>query len=413
MLGQLKQRNKKYFLWKIGSALALSLALIFFIIKWVGNPSEENSKASKKLNEPVIAVTAAVSIQGDFPVYLNGLGTVTALRTVTVKSRVDGELIHVAFKEGSLVNAGDLLAEIDPRAFQVQLMQAEGQLQRDQALLKNAQMDLVRYKTLLEQDSIAAQQTHTQQSVVEQHQGTVEIDRGLVANAKLQLSYARITAPITGRLGLRLVDQGNIINTSDASGLAVITQISPISAVFTLPEDNLPAVMKRFKSGEVLSIEAYDRGGNIKLAEGQLLAVDNQIDTSTGTVKLKGQFTNEDNTLFSNQFVNIKMKMETLHAVTIIPTSAIQRGIIGPFVYVVKDDQTVKVQALSLGPTDGEKVAILKGLQANELVVTDGADKLRDNVKVKLINREQTPSGEETLALPDKQLNQNSSNERK
>jgi multidrug efflux system membrane fusion protein len=413
MLGQLKERNKKYFLLKIGSALALLLALIFFIIKWVGNPSEENSKASKKLNEPVIAVTAAVSIQGDFPVYLNGLGTVTALRTVTVKSRVDGELIHVAFKEGSLVNAGDLLAEIDPRAFQVQLMQAEGQLQRDQALLKNAQMDLVRYKTLLEQDSIAAQQTHTQQSVVEQHQGTVEIDRGLVANAKLQLSYARIAAPITGRLGLRLVDQGNIINTSDASGLAVITQISPISAVFTLPEDNLPAVMKRFKSGEVLSIEAYDRGGNIKLAEGQLLAVDNQIDTSTGTVKLKGQFTNEDNTLFSNQFVNIKMKMETLHAVTIIPTSAIQRGVIGPFVYVVKDDQTVKVQTLSLGPTDGEKVAILKGLQANELIVTDGADKLRDNVKVKLINREQTPSGEETLALPDKQLNQNSSNERK
>ena len=413
MLGQLKQRNKKYFLWKIGSALALSLALIFFIIKWVGNPSEENSKASKKLNEPVIAVTAAVSIQGDFPVYLNGLGTVTALRTVTLKSRVDGELIHVAFKEGALVNAGDLLAEIDPRAFQVQLMQAEGQIQRDQSLLKNAQIDLVRYKTLLEQDSIAAQQTVTQESVVQQHQGTVEIDRGLVANAKLQLSYARITAPITGRLGLRLVDQGNIINTSDASGLAVITQISPISAVFTLPEDNLPAVMKRFKSGEVLSIEAYDRGGNIKLAEGQLLAVDNQIDTSTGTVKLKGQFTNEDNTLFSNQFVNIKMKMETLHAVTIIPTSAIQRGIIGPFVYVVKDDQTVKVQTLSLGPTDGEKVAILKGLQANELVVTDGADKLRDNVKVKLINREQTPSGEETLALPDKQLNQNSSNERK
>ena len=341
MLGQLKERNKKYFLWKIGSALALLLALIFFIIKWVGNPSEENSKVSKKLNEPVIAVTAVASIQGDFPVYLNGLGTVTALRTVTVKSRVDGELIHVAFKEGTLVNAGDLLAEIDPRAFQVQLMQAEGQLQRDQALLKNAQMDLVRYKTLLEQDSIAAQQTHTQQSVVEQHQGTVEIDRGLVANAKLQLSYARITAPITGRLGLRLIDQGNIINTSDASGLAVITQISPISAVFTLPEDNLPAVMKRFKSGEVLSIEAYDRGGNIKLAEGQLLAVDNQIDTSTGTVKLKGQFTNEDNTLFSNQFVNIKMKMETLHAATIIPTSAIQRGILGPFVYVVKDDQTV------------------------------------------------------------------------
>ncbi|MFZ9610482.1 MAG: MdtA/MuxA family multidrug efflux RND transporter periplasmic adaptor subunit [Methylococcales bacterium] len=412
MLGQLKKRIKKYFSWKIGSALALLLILAFFVIKWVSEPTEGDSKDSKKSTEPQIAVVAEAATQGDFPVYLNALGTITALRTVTVKSRVDGELIHVAFKEGSLVTAGDLLAEIDPRAFQVQLMQAEGQLRRDQALLKNAQLDLVRYKTLLEQDSIAAQQTHTQQAVVEQHQGTVEIDRGLVADAKLQLSYAKITAPITGRLGLRLVDQGNMVKASDTNGLAVITQISPIAAIFTLPEDNLPAVMQRFKSGETLSVEAYDRGGNNKIAKGQLLAVDNQIDTTTGTVKLKAQFTNEDNVLFSNQFVNIKIKMDTLNSVTIIPTSAIQRGTIGSFVYVVKDDHTVKLQTVSLGPIEGEKIAVIKGLNANELVVVDGADKLRDKVKVKLITHGSTSSGG-IPTLPDKPLNNNSSNKKK
>jgi multidrug efflux system membrane fusion protein len=294
-----------------------------------------------------------------------------------------------------MVQEGDLLAEIDPRAFQVQLMQAEGQLLRDEALLKNAQTDLVRYKTLLEQDSIAAQETVTQESLVKQYKGTVAIDRGLVADAKLQLSYTQITAPITGRLGLRLVDQGNMVKASDTTGLAVITQIQPIAVVFTLPEDDLQAVMKQFRTGESLTIEAYDRRGNVKLAQGHLLAVDNQIDTSTGTVKLKGQFANEDGALFSNQFVNIKMKMETLDSITIIPTAAIQRGTMGTFVYVVKEDQTVSVRPLTLGPTEGEKVAVLEGLQPNEWVVVDGADKLREGIKVKLINRESVPLSEE------------------
>jgi multidrug efflux system membrane fusion protein len=271
-------------------------------------------------------------------------------------------------------------------------MQTEGQLRRDEALLKNSEIDLVRYKTLLAQDSIAAQQTVTQESLINQNKGTLEIDRGLVANAKLQLIYTRITAPISGRLGLRLVDQGNIVHAADANGLVVITQIQPIAVVFTLPEDRLQDVMKKFHTGDSITLDAYDRRGQIKLAQGQLSAVDNQIDTTTGTVKLKGQFANEDGALFSNQFVNIKMAMDTLRSVTIMPTSAIQRGTMGAFAYVVQADKTVSVRPLTLGPVDGEKVAVLTGLQPDEQVVVDGADKLRDGMKVKLITRDATPA---------------------
>ncbi len=399
-----EQQTKGKFRWQLSIAIIVLIAAAIYLIKSMNPQSKEDDKKSAKFDEPVIAVAAVAATQGDFPVYLTGLGTVTALRTVTVRSRVDGELIRVAFKEGQMVHEGDLLAEIDPRAFQVQLMQAEGQLLRDQALLKNAEIDLVRYRTLLDQDSIAAQQTVTQESLVKQNQGTVDIDRGLVANAKLQLSYARITAPITGRLGLRQVDQGNIVHAADATGLAVITQIQPIAAVFTLPEDNLPSVMKQFRSGEGLTVEAYDRRGKIKLADGLLLAVDNQIDPSTGTVKLKAQFANEDSALFSNQFVNIRMKMETLRAVTIIPTAAIQKGTLGTFVYVLKDDRTVTVRPLTLGPTEGEKVAVLSGLQPKEQVIVDGADKLRENIKVKLIARQSEASANDATPVPDKKL---------
>lgn len=402
----LGEQTKGKFRWKLGIAILLLIAAAIYLIKFINTQPKEDDKKSAKFDEPIIAVAAVAATQGDFPVYLTGLGTVTALRTVTVRSRVDGELIRIVFKEGQMVQEGDLLAEIDPRAFQVQLMQAEGQLLRDEALLKNAEIDLERYKTLLDQDSIAAQQAVTQESLVEQNKGSVEIDRGLVANAKLQLSYARITAPITGRVGLRLVDQGNIVHAADTTGLAVITQIQPISAVFTLPEDNLASVMKQFRSGESLPIEAYDRRGKIKLADGRLLAVDNQIDTSTGTVKLKAQFANEDGALFSNQFVNIRMKMETLHAVTIIPTAAVQKGIVGTFVYVLKEDQTVTVRPLTLGPTEGEKVAVLTGLQPKEQVIVDGADKLRENMKVKLIARQSEPAPEQSAPLPDKKSRQ-------
>jgi membrane fusion protein, multidrug efflux system len=398
-IGDNKEETKGRLRWQIGLAIILLIAAVAYLIKLTSTQAEEKDfKKSEKFTDTIIAVAAVAATQGDFPVYLTGLGTVTALRTVTVRSRVDGELIRVAFKEGQMVHEGDLLAEIDPRAFQVQLMQAEGQLLRDVALLKNAQTDLVRYKTLLEQDSIAAQQTVTQEWLVKQYKGTVEMDRGLVANAKLQISYARITSPITGRIGIRLVDQGNIVHAADTGGLALITQIQPIAVVFTLPEDNVPAVMKQYRSGNNVAIEAYDRSGKIQLAQGQLSAVDNQIDTTTGTVRLKGQFANEDMALFSNQFVNIKMHMDTLHSVTIMPTAAIQRGIIGTFVYVVKNDQTVSVRTVTLGPTESEKVAVLKGLQPNELVVLDGVDKLRENAKVKLITREPTLSSDGTFS---------------
>ena len=301
-----------------------------------------------------------------------------------------------------MVTEGDLLAQIDPRAFQAQLTQSEGQLLRDEALLQNAKVDLVRYKTLLDQDSIAAQQAVTQEWLVKQYQGTVEMDRGLVANAKLQVSYARITSPITGRIGIRLVDQGNIVHAADTGGLAVITQIQPIAVIFTLPEDTVPTVMKQFNSGRNIAIEAYDRSGNNKLADGQLWAMDNQIDTTTGTVKLKGQFANEDMALFANQFVNIKMHMDTLYGITIMPTAAIQRGVAGTFVYVVNDNLTVNVRPVKLGPTENDKVAVLNGVQPNERVVVDGADKLRDNMKVKLPTRDVETGAGEIPASPGK-----------
>ena len=404
ILGETKKTTKPLFRWQIVTVIFLLIAISAYSYHSFNASTNNVDKKSGKANDPTIAVVTEVDKQEDFPIYLSGLGTITALRTVTVKSRVDGELIHVAFQEGSMIKAGDLLAEIDPRGFETQLMQAEGQLKRDEALLKNAEIDLIRYQTLLEQDSIAAQQSATQESVVKQHKGTVDIDRAIVANAKLQLSYTKITAPISGRLGLRLIDQGNIVHTSDTIGLAVITEIQPIAVVFTLPEDELPAVMKKFKSSQGLTIEAYDRQGTTQLAEGKLLAVDNQIDTTTGTVKLKGQFGNEDNALFSNQFVNIRLSMDTLRAATIIPVAAIQRGIAGTFVYVVNNGQTVNVRPVTLGPTEDEKVPVLKGLNPNEQVVVDGTDKLREGVKVKIITRESSTSPKEIKPIQD--LNQ-------
>jgi multidrug efflux system membrane fusion protein len=344
---------------------------------------------------PAVAVETVG--QADFPVYLNGLGTVTALRTVTVRPRVDGELIKVSFTEGQMVKEGDLLAEIDPRPFQVQLQQAEGQLMRDEALLKNARLDHERYLTLLEQDSISAQQTVTQEAQVKQYLGVVEMDKAQVNNAKLQLSYAKVTAPIPGRVGLRQIDQGNIIHANDTNGLVVITQLQPISVVFTLPEDKVQEVMQRWRANEPVKVEAYDRAGKIKLAEGKLLAFDNQIDPTTGTLKLKAQFDNHEHTLFANQFVNIRMHLETLHDATLVSSAAIQHDTQGAFVYVVDAQLNVQVRRVTLGPTEADKAVVLSDLAANETVVVEGIDRLRDGGRVDIARKD----GQAVAASPD------------
>ena len=337
----------------------------------------------------VLPVAVAPARTADFTVWLNALGNVTARSTVTVRPRVDGQLARVLFREGQLVKAGDLLAEIDPRPFEVQVTQANGQLARDQAQLANARVDLARYQTLLKQDSIAQQQVDTQAALVRQLEGTIEADRGAVDNAKLQLSYTRITAPAGGRTGLRQVDAGNMVRQTDANGIVVITQVQPISVIYAIPEDRLAAVQRRMQSGDVPLVDAYDRDGRIKLASGKLVTLDNQIDPTTGTIKLKAEFANENSALFPNQFVNVRMQLETLHGVTVVPTSAVQRGTPGTFVYRVNDDDTVSIRVVKLGPAEGETTVIESGLAPGERVVTDGADKLRDGAKIEPVTPEQ------------------------
>ena len=323
---------------------------------------------------PVVATAAT---QGDVDVIVNGLGTVTPLRTVAVKTRVDGELVRVLFEEGQLVKEGQLLAEIDPRPFQVQLTQAQGQLARDRALLENAKLDLERYNTLFQQDSIAKQQVDTQVSLVRQYEGAIRTDVGQVENARLQLAYARITAPVSGRVGLRQVDAGNIVHAGDTNGIVVITQLEPISVLYTVPQDLLPQLMKRLQSGDQIGVEAWDREQKAKLAAGTLASADNQVDPQTGTVKLRARFANSDRALFPQQFVNVRMKLDTLHDAIVVPPAAVQRGAQGMFVYVVQPDKTVALRPVKLGPADGQRQSITEGLQPGDMVVTDGTDRLR------------------------------------
>ena len=373
--------------------VAIAAAALWFLLRTPAEAPAGRPRAGSDAARTLPVVAAPVR-KGSINVYLDALGTVTPRSTVVVRSRVDGQLLSVAFREGQEVKAGELLAQIDPRPFEVQLTQAAGQLARDQALLKNAQLDLERYQTLLKQDSISQQQVDTQAALVRQYQGAMESDQGSVENAKLQLTYARITAPIGGRVGLRQVDPGNMVHASDSNGLVTITQIKPIAVIYPVPEDNVPRIVKRMQSGEEVAVDAYDRGGKNKLATGRLLTLDNQIDTATGTVKLKAEFPNQDGALFPNQFVNVRMAIETRRDVTLVPSAAIQRGAPGTFVFVVKPDQTVSVAAVKIGAVEGETTEVQSGVEPGAQVVVDGADKLREGSKVDLIDRsaQATPS---------------------
>jgi membrane fusion protein, multidrug efflux system len=368
--------------WKIG-LLAVCLLAIGVYIFWT-KLGEGRSRAA--LQGPIsgaqsVPVATVAAKTGSIPVYFTGLGSVTPLNTVTVKTQVNGQLMSVRYQEGQIVKAGDLLAEIDPRPLQAQLTEFEGQLARDQALLENARLDLQRFRTLWTQNSVAKQQLDTQESLVRQLEGTVKNDQGLIDGVKVQLIYTRITAPVGGRVGLRLVDPGNFVQTTDTTGLVVITQLQPITVVFTIPEDNIPAVLDKLKRGVRLPVEAYDRALQRRLATGYLLTVDNQIDVTTGTVRLKALFPNNDNALFPNQFVNARLLVETQHEATLIPTMAIQRNAQGAFVYLVKPDQTVAMHTVSVGTTDGDMTAV-EGLKAGDVIAADNFDRLRDGVKI-------------------------------
>lgn len=349
----------------------------------MGGPSGPDGMGGGMTNRP-FPVQAQAARRGDMEVTINALGTVSARNTAIVKARVAGQLQRIAFREGQLVKQGDLLAEIDPRPFQAQLDQAAGQLARDEALLANARADLERYRNLLKKDSIASQQVDNQDWLVRQYEGTVKNDRGIVADAKLQLDFSRVTAPFSGRLGLRQVDVGNYVQTSDANGIVVITQTRPINVVFAIPADTLPAVLAHPHAGEPLPVDAYDRVGATRLATGKVVSIDNQMDVATGTVKLKAEFANSDEKLFPNQFVNARLHVDTRHDVVLAPTAAIQRGARGLFMYVVGADKTVHVRAVTPGPTSHDSVVIENGLREGELVVIDGADKLRDGAKVEI-----------------------------
>jgi membrane fusion protein, multidrug efflux system len=363
------------------AVVLVGVALVGAVV--VSTSRQPSAAPARSAAPAALPVAVAIASRTDVPVRLTALGSVAAFNTVTVRPRVDGQLMRVTFREGQFVNRGDLLAEIDPRPFQVQLEQAQGQLAKDQAQLATARLDLTRYQTLLSQDSIARQNVDTQLSTVAQLEAGLKVDQAAIDTARLNLTYSRVTAPISGRVGLRLVDAGNVVTASSSTGLVVITQVEPIAVVFTLPEDALRMVLPRIRTGAKLPVDALDRGGTTRLASGSVVTLDNQIDQSTGTVRVKAVFDNRDHALFPAQFVNVQLLADTRRAELVVPAAAVQQGPRGAFVYVVHAGKAV-VRPVTTGIIEGERASILKGLDAGDVVITDGVDRLREGSAVQV-----------------------------
>jgi len=366
-------------------AVVIAVLVLIALLAWLLTPKAgQKPPAGRFAGGGPMPVVTAQARPGDMPITLIGLGTVTPLATVTVQSQIAGQIMKITFKEGQTVKAGDPLILIDPRPYEVALEQAEGALARDKALLANARVDLDRYQTLFAQDSIAEQQLATQKALVAQDEGNVRTDQGQIDAARLNLTYCHIVSPISGRVGLQQVTLGNYVTPAEPNGLVVVTQLQPITVVFTLPEDDIPPLLKRVQSGATLPVTAYDRTNTQVLATGALQSIDSQIDTTTGTIRLKAIFPNADQVLFPQQFVNIVLLLDTLHGATLIPQAGVQRGAPGTYVYVVNSDQTVSVRKVTLGPGDPTNITITQGLAIGETVVVDGADKLKDGAKILL-----------------------------
>jgi membrane fusion protein, multidrug efflux system len=377
------RRGRKLIRWIGGLAFLVLISVAIWY--WLSHRPAVADAASTRLGARMTTtVGIAAAKKGNIEIFLSGLGTVTPPATVTVKPQVGGQLIQVAFTEGQRVKKGDFLAQIDPRPFQAVLDQQEGQLEKDRALLENARVDLTRYQKLNSQDSVSHQTLDTQVALVHQYEGTVKADQGQVESAQVNLDYCHIVSPVDGVVGLRQVDQGNYVQTSDSSGLVVITQIDPMTVIFTVTEDDISKVTARLTAGANLPVTVYDRTNTTEIAEGKLGSVDNQVDTTTGTVKLRAVFDNRDGKLFPQQFVNAKLLVDTLQDAIIVPNAAIQIGAPGSYVYVVNSDSTVSVRVIKPGPVEGEQAAVLSGLDLGETVVKDGVDRLYDGAKVQL-----------------------------
>jgi len=377
-------------------AVLLAVLAIFVWERWEKlAPGTIEAKKEQGKTAPPQTIRAAAATRGQMAITLDELGTVTPLATVTVRTQISGALMSVGFKEGQLVKAGDFIAQVDPRPYQAALDLAKAALAKDTALLQQAQADFTRYQTLNRQDSIARQQVEDQQFLVAQDKAAIQSDQAQIETAKLNLAYTRIVSPINGRIGLRLVDPGNYVTPSDTTGLVVITELDPISVIFPTPEDNLPAISKRVHAGAKLQATAFDRANVKQLAVGELTNIDNQIDTTTGTFKIRAAFANPDNVLFPSQFVNVRLLVDTLANVILVPNAAVQLGQNGPFVYVVKDGKTVEARQVKTGPSDADHTVISSGLAAGESVVIDGVDRLRDGAAVKLVGAAptQAPAG--------------------